>query len=271
MQKPYQIAEKFCQTLHLKRNTRWRGDCPVCNGSNTFSVNNEGGSLKFYCFKNSCGVKGIKNLDLSLEHIKAVIMENEVEPLYIRDTVGWSQNIKANAKALQYLIENNCYDAYEFHPQKFFYDRVRDRIVFVEYDTINSFKLATGRSLSGAIPKWYKYIALPGCYFLMESINGKGKDEPIVIVEDAASACSISRVANGLALCGTNYNLGYLSSYLKGYKNIFISLDADAKLKSLRLQKDLLGLGIFDTVNFITPRDDIKYLGMEEIEQLIKG
>lgn len=255
----YSKVMQFIQKLHLKRNTTYRGDCPACLGKNTFSATNSSGKIKYYCFKLSCKIKGIKNMDMSLEDIKAInSIPQETSPLYLKDTIGWSSNVKAVPKVYKYLIENNCIDAFEFYPNRFFYDRVKDRIVFCEYDTVNSFKLATGRSLNGSTPKWYKYIALPHTYFFASCLSGD-KEEPTVIVEDCASACSVSRVANGLALCGTYYNPTQIANKLERTKDVIICLDPDAQIQALKLQRDLLGIGKFRSVKVVYT-NDIKYI-----------
>ena len=94
---------------------------------------------------------------------------------------------------------------------------------------------------------------------------------PYVIVEDCASACSVSRVANGIALCGTSYNLYSLINKLQGIEDIRICLDNDAMLKSIKLQYDLLGAGKFRKVEILRANDDLKYLKCEELNTLIYG
>lgn len=207
---------------------------------------------------------------MSMDDIKAKVENVQPKPLFLKDCAGWTQEFMSIPKVVEYLEHNNCIEAYNANPDRFFYDRIRDRIVFVEYDTINSFKLATGRSLNGANPKWYKYVALPGEYFQFQAIRGP-VGLPTVVVEDCASACSIGCIANSLALCGTNYNLYSLVNKLSNVRDVIICLDADAQLKSLKLQRDLLGAGKFKSVKVVSLPDDAKYLGERQLKILLYG
>ena len=268
---PRQKILQFVERLHLKRNTSIRTDCPYCGGEHTFSVSNICGKLKWYCFKASCNIKGIENKELTMDDIKAMVLPKETLPLYIKDCVGWTQNIKAYPSVMEYLNKNNCIQAYEAYPNRIWYDRVRDRVVFVKYDTINSFKLATGRSLCGAAPKWYKYVALLSEYFTATFCVRGIVSKTTVIVEDAASACSASRLANSVALCGTSYSISGLVKELGDTLDVVVCLDPDAQLKALKLQRDLLGSGNFRSVKVVNPRDDLKYLDKNELFSTLYG
>lgn len=256
---PYQKALMFSNDLQLSRNTSKRTDCPICHGSNSFSISNTSGKLLFKCYRASCAVKGIQNMTLNMKDIKEKFVEKAPEPLQLADCIGWVDNLGEYPKVMEYLTKNNCMEAYRAYPKKFFYDRIQDRVVFVEHAGLNSFSIASGRSLSGAIPKWYKYKPLPYAYFTCNKVDDLG-DFPVVIVEDPASACSVARVTHGLALCGTSWNLSSLLERLGDFQDIVVSLDKDAQLKTLKLQRDLLGAGAFRSVKVIRPKDDIKYI-----------
>jgi hypothetical protein len=209
-----------------------------------------------------------------MKDIKEKFVEKAPEPLQLKDCIGWVDNLDDFPKVMEYLTKNNCLEFYRAYPKKIFYDRVEDRIVFCEYSGLNSFKIATGRSLCGAEPKWYKYKPLlPYSYFTANNVDGKGNTVPVVIVEDAASACSVSRVAHGLALVGTSWNLASLLEVLDCTKDVVVSLDKDAQLKTLKLQRDLMGAGAFRSVKVIRPRDDLKYVSerKELFEIIYKG
>lgn len=210
---------------------------------------------------------------MSLEDIKAAYKPEEQKPLYIKDCEGWEANVKAYPEVMKYLQRNNCMEAYELYPNRFFYDKLQDRVVFVEYDTINSFKLATGRNISSYmrnIPKWYKYVALPGSYFIANSIV---PTDSTYIVEDCASACSISRFGFGLALCGTSYNLYQLVTALMRKDidptlcKIVICLDPDAQVTAMKLQRDLEGFGKFKSVRIASLTNDAKYMELSKLKK----
>ena len=49
---------EFVETLSLKNQEIYRGDCPACGNKNTFSVKNMGDAILYNCFHADCGVKG---------------------------------------------------------------------------------------------------------------------------------------------------------------------------------------------------------------------
>lgn len=269
----YQKFLQFAQKLKLQRNTSWRGNC-ICGGNNSLSVSNENGKLKWYCFRVSCKASGIHSTDISLEDIKTKFREPELKPLQLTDCVGWTQNLGAYPSVIEYLIKNNCMDFYNAWPNKLYYDRIQDRVVFVESLTHNSFSLATGRSISKnvrAVPKWYKYVALPGKYFAAYGCFPSKKDV-VYICEDAASAASLARVGiAAVALCGTSYDIYSLILKLNNIacKNVVIILDPDAQLTALKLKTDISGVGNFDTVKVVNLTNDAKYFSYDELNEML--
>lgn len=263
--------KEFLQKLQIPRNSRWRGDCPVCGGNNTLSVGNEQGKLMYYCFKAQCNTKGNSSIEMSMDEIRSIKKIKENEPLLLKNCVGWDNNIKAYSAVMEYLINNNCMDAYKAYPNCFFYDKIKNRVVFVEYQGLNGFKLAIGRALDRSVPKWYKYISLPGAIFLQHpSCNAVNS---AYIVEDCASACSISRVGWGVALCGTTYNIVPLVNAIKqiGMTNVVVALDKDAIGKALQLQNDLKAFGNFTSVKLAHLSDDAKYIELNNLKKELEN
>lgn len=165
-------------------------------------------------------------------------------------------------------------EAYKAAPERFFYDKVQNRVVFVEYDTPNNFQLATGRLLYAPtrnVPKWFKYVALPGRYFLFDGI-AYGNSLSAFICEDCASACSMARLGIGIALCGTSYGIHALVSLLEqnNIKDVVVCLDVDAQRIAIELKSDLQGLGKFNSVKAIQLSDDAKYLSIDKIKKELK-
>lgn len=257
----------FVEGLHVTYNTSVRIDCPCCGGNNTFSVSHTNTGVVWYCFRDSCKIKGYKKGKIDLfaaEDFLEPKQKEVIKPLPIKDFVGWV-NVEASTEAMEYLYKNNCMEAYKLEPNRFFYDKTQERIVFVQYSTANTVKLATGRSLKGQVPKWFKYLALPGVYF--EAPTFIGDTDTIFIAEDCASACSLSRLDYALALCGTNYSLYALSHILPQAKErVVICLDNDAQLTALKLQNDLRAIGDFK-VNIKMLSDDAKYLSIDILKK----
>lgn len=255
--------------MNVPRNTSTRSGCPLCGGINTLSITNENGYLKWYCFRASCHKGGNTGTELTLLDASKFIKKDELkekEPLAISDCVGWRQLIPEYTEAYKYLEINNCIDAYKAYPQKFYFDAPNSRVVFCEYMGFNDFNLATGRTLIGEKPKWFKYIALPGAVFKLPNIP---LPDRVFITEDCASACSLYRLGSAIALCGTTYNLYALAEAIAktGAKKVFICLDNDARLIALRLRTDLRSISDFDKVDFKMLHDDAKYLSIEYLKK----
>lgn len=266
----------FIKSLHLPKNTSRRLQCPNCQGNNSFSISNEGGKLKWYCFRASCGIKGIQTKVMTLTDMKEKTKEitKEFKPLLLKDCVGWEE-VNKHPKALEYLKRNGCTEAVEISYDTFFYDKIQDRVVFTRFsdENCNSFNLATGRNISDygrAVPKWYKYIAEPHTYYSCEyaSKHMYDNEEITYIVEDCASACSISRFGYSVALCGTTWDRLALAVEIEHLTNTYpvvICLDKDAQDKALKLQKDLQAFGKFKSVTIKCLSDDPKYLSLKQL------
>lgn len=238
------------------------------------SITNDRGTIKYHCFKASCNLSGQYKKGMSLDDMLGIRKNIEIKPLLLKDTTGWDSNLVNYPDVLDYLLKNNCLESYKKHPNSFFYDKIKQRVVYCVYATPNSFSLATGRSLQGAVPKWFKYIAMPHEYYFMACLNPykNGNDTEGYICEDSASACSLSRVGHALALCGTSWNTEALVKQLAPFvfKEVTIVLDADAQDKSLKLQKDLEAFGKFDRVKVVQLSDDPKYLNKTQLEKELK-
>lgn len=252
---------KLAESLNVPRNTSKRFDCPNCGYRNSLSVTNTSGHLKFHCFNNGCEMSGQTTKDISLADIRATPMENVLKPKRLAEFTGWDQAVDQPG-VRRYLAANNCSYAYGHKPSKFFYDKINERLVFIEYDTTNKVILATGRSLRNENPKWYKYMALPATYYNAPLLQSA---EVSFIVEDCASACSLARISHTMALCGTSYNAEALIRNIKvfGSNKVIICLDADAQIKALKIKQDLKGLGSFSSVQVLNLPDDAKNLSYE--------
>lgn len=265
----YQTIRDYVKKLRIPRNTNYRGGCPLCGGINTLSVSNTDGKLRWYCFKASCHVKGTNSTEPSLFDAKDFLDAEEPktkEPLAIQDCAGWQTDVQQHERPWKYLQDNNCQIAFEAYPDKFFYDVPNQRMVFCEKLGTNALALATGRSLVGRVPKWYKYVALPGTYFtLLNNANAT----TIFITEDCASAASLYRLGSSLALCGTAWNLYALVQVIVklGAKNIMVCLDKDARLLALRLRTELRSIGDFTNVGLGLLSDDAKYLAIDQLKK----
>lgn len=261
------------EKLNVKRGSHYRGDCPACSGSHTFIVSNDAGNLLYHCFKASCKVKGKVPTGVKLFDAKEFLMdkvEQQVKPLLLESCVGFDPNVKAYPHAMEYIAENNCLEYFNLYPNAFYYDNVQNRVVFVSYETINSFNLATGRALDkGVQPKWYKYVACSASFFIAYATNAPPLDNTVYICEDCASAGSLSRLNSALALCGTSWKVEALVERLEllGVRNIVVCLDKDAQELALKLRRDLKAFGSFSKVSVVNLSNDAKYLTKEQLQK----
>lgn len=205
-----------------------------------------------------------------MEDIKDTDQKKETKTLPLKDTLGWvSPTVDERAEG--YLKKYNCFEAYNEYPYKFFYDRLKERLVFVEHTQLNVFSLAVGRTLVGATPKTYNYIRLPHTYFTVPSIDGT--DKVVYISEDCASACSLSRVGHAIALCGTMWDTLSLAALCERFVNkgnVVICLDKDAELTALSLKRDLEGFGKFNSITIARLSDDAKRLSLDILKKELK-
>ena len=86
-----------------------------------------------------------------------------------------------------------------------------------------------------------------------------------MLVEDVASACSVSSVTGyvGIALLGTNITKS-ITKTLNKYQKVTLVLDNDASLKAISLARKL---NMQCNVRFT--RLDLKYLTAQAIEDLV--
>ena len=224
----------YVESLDIPALGRYRSDCPVCGKSNTFSVTDDGLQRLWYCFHADCNVKGRTGITLTKDFAKhALSRKNKPPPtadtsaFQIPDTfVSLSRSLDAEL----YVRSVNAYDAYLSGRADIRYDFKRNRVAYIVKDGRNTVD-AAGRSIDGRKPKWYRYgnSNLP---FVC------GGHDTVFVVEDCASACSISSVCTGLALLGTNLLQSHVDVLTK-YKRVNIALDKDATDKALEMVRML--------------------------------
>ena len=252
-----QNLQTFIQQHEPTDNTSVRLNCPLCAGRNTFTLTKQHVKLLWNCYKASCKTKGGKNITRTKTDIKNIVASSNYHSVQFYHPEHFVQ-VHNNSQAMAYLKRNNCINALDDKLAKIMYDPKQNRVVFlVEHDS--QVCDAIGRSMTrGAVPKWYRYGKSSKLFTC-------GEHSKAILVEDAASACAVSQVATGIALLGTNMKDADLAS-LKGYKHIYICLDADATRKSLDIHKYL---SYFISCSVVRLTDDLKYFSKEEIKKLV--
>jgi len=252
----------YVESLDIQPMGRYRSDCPVCGKKNTFSVNDDGMQRLWFCFHADCNVSGRTGIKLSRDFAKLAIKKPTQRAdipeskFVIPDTfVSLSRNLDAEL----YVKSVNAYDAYLSGRADIRYDFKRNRVAYLVKQG-NNVVDAVGRSIDGRGAKWYRYgnSRYP---FLC------GAGDTCVIVEDCASACSISNISTGLALLGTNLldeHIGVVSNYQK----IFVALDKDATDKALGMVKILCR---HVPTKLMVLQRDLKNLTKEERDEFLRS
>ena len=129
----------------------------------------------------------------------------------------------------------------------------------------NSLIDATGRSLDGGIPKWFRYTGNAPVY---TSCRGK-PNGTVVIVEDVISANTISSVCpsvTGMAILGTTLSSIHIE-HIQDFVHIIVALDPDATHKTLEYRREIASWTGTGTIA-MRLQDDIKYREPEDLMRL---
>lgn len=253
----------YVESLDIQPMGRYRSDCPVCGKKNTFSVNDDGMQRLWFCFHADCNVSGRTSIKLSRDFAKLAIkkptkkVEQPDTKFMLPDTfVSLSRNLDAEL----YVKSVNAYDAYLSGRADIRYDFKRNRVAYLVKQG-NSVVDAVGRAIDGRNPKWYRYGNSKRPF-----VSGNGK-RVACLVEDAASACSVSHLVAGVAVLGTNLLDEHIET-LKEYDQVFVALDKDATDKALGMVKILCRH--VPTKLMVLSRD-LKNLTKEELDDFLRS
>ena len=254
----------YVGSLYVVPYGRYRGDCPICNRINTFSVTDTGFERLWNCFHADCNTGGSTGVQLTKENSKVAFKEQiekeekkETKEFVIPDTlVSLSRSVNAE----NYEKEVNSYDAYLSGLADIRYDFQQDRVVFLVKSISNGRIVdATGRSLGYRKPKWKRYGDNKEPFIC-------GKSDNIIIVEDCPSACSVSGLTTGLALMGTSL-LDEHIEIIKKFKKVYVALDKDATSKAISLIRKLRN---YVPTKLIVLNKDLKDMNRGERDEFIK-
>ena len=252
----YRDQLSLLEPIELRENETKRIDCPFCGGSKTFSITRTDGKRLWGCFRASCGVKGIKSVGYSTNAIKAKLRGNTMTSIgpKSRDLPKVLSAPGSHPAVIQYLKDNHCYEAHESGLVHIRYAPAVDRVLF---SLPNDKFSAVGRALGPDKPKWLEYG-------IMDKPSIVGKGSIAVVVEDIASACSVSRLpfCSGCALLGTSLPPVTVHQ-LAQYEEVVVALDRDASRKSVDLASQLESR-VKTRVRYLS--EDLKYLNEEQIK-----
>ena len=252
----YRDQVEYVKSIILAEGDRHTADCPFCGGKNKFTLDKFDGKLIWNCYRASCGVKGAYTGKRDINAAKSYLEGNATQRFKAKykEIPALTTRVTNHDPAVSYLKHVNSYDAYLRGDIKIRYAPVEDRVLFYNSDGTG----AVGRSLRPVRAKWWSFGDLT------EGIHvGTGKHA--VLVEDVASACSVSSVTGyvGVALLGTNITKS-ITKTLSKYQKVTLVLDNDASLKAISLARKL---NMQCNVRFT--RLDLKYLTAQAIEDLV--
>ena len=234
-------------------------DCPFCGGPKKLSISKTlEGITVWNCYRASCNAKGSRGGKRTAASLSRAL-NSPVQPQVINHRVTplpcITKSFRNDPTAYKYVTDNNCEEAYDSNYINIRYAPAEKRVLFYN----NRETGCVGRSMANHRSKWWSYGDCQGGIHV-------GKGSTAVLVEDVASACSVSRIPDlvGVALLGTNIT-EHIRNTLFIYKKIYLILDNDASDKAIKLSRSTsVPLEVRLT------RRDLKYLNVEQIESLIQ-
>lgn len=266
----YRDQLEMIKGIHLAEGERKTLDCPFCGGRRKFSITKQDGRLLWNCFRASCTAKGSYQGQRSVQAMKTKL-SGSLPPApakRITPLPKITTSIFNHDPALQYVISNNCMDAYNSGYINIRYAPAEKRVLFYTADGQG----AVGRSITGRTPKWWTYGDVTSGFEI-------GVGQTYVYVEDVPSACSVARLCGyvGVPLLGTSIRsinrTDPLTSPINGtYNNLCVSsrqsiviLDNDASSKAMSLARSI---GEGATVRLT--RIDLKALSPDAIKAILE-
>ena len=246
---------EYLETLNLRLEDRYRGDCPVCAGKNTFTATRTYNSILYNCYKAGCRIGGTQSTTITVEDMKYKMNKQSNKSTFTLPDYFIPSRTEVQEWANQYDLDADAINL--------LYDVRENRVVFpVEHNS--KYVDATGRSLNTKQkPKWKRYGVSSFAYTC-------GKGDIAVVVEDCISAAvvsSISSKATGIALMGTSLLPDHVTQ-LQKYNKVIVSLDPDARKKTLLFAQQLRSTVGTSVVSALNTKDDLKYRKRDDIFNL---
>ena len=238
-----------------------RVNCPNCGGKKTLSISKFDGQLVWNCFKAACEIGGRENVGRTPSEIRNTLsgVQNKFERKS-PDIPTVLSTPNSNDQVIKYLEDNNSLHAFETGLLRVEYHPAEKRVLFFNQSQIG----CVGRSLNKRVkPKWKAYGNTSELFTV-------GNSEYGVIVEDAASACSVASTGHysGICLLGTHMNREQKRTIKERYKKVIIALDKDATRKSILLLQQLGGV-IKAHVKMLEA--DLKQYKVKQVMEILKN
>lgn len=225
----YREQIEVVKAIRLSEDEKKTMDCPFCGGRSKFTIDRIDGKIIWNCFRASCNARGSFTGRRNENEIRSFLSgktsrEKKVNFTSMPKITTAPDNYPS---AIKYLESVNSLEAYRRGYIRVRYMPSDDRVLFYTSDATG----AVGRSLGRSKYKWWNYGDLTGGIHV-------GTGDHAVLVEDAPSACSVSRIDGlvGVALLGTNITKG-INKALSKYNEKTLVLDNDARSKAVYLNK----------------------------------
>lgn len=252
----------YVESLSLGDGETHRGNCPQCNGKGTFTSMNDGGTMKYNCYKLGCRVGGIYDTDMTAAEI---IMR-------IRPPPSKASEEAPTMEIPEYVVQpkpehkkyHNFVGRWGLWSTKLLYDVKDERVVFPIYYKGRIID-ANGRAVGKKLPKWYRYTGNADYYMCSYGDTKK----TLLLVEDCVSAEIASQEISGMntmAILGTSLTSAHMKK-VSEYDNVIVALDPDAAYKTLQFSRDIALWTNANTVAFRLD-DDIKYKLRSDLDRL---
>ena len=254
----YREQREILDAVRLREGQRRRLDCPFCGGSKSLSISRHHGKRLWQCFKASCPARGVSGAEMDTDTLRQKLEGGDSKPPRGAQTPlpAHLSRPEHHDEVVEYLQSVNSLWAYENGCITIRYAPAENRVLFF----YPGGRGAVGRALDRRKPKWKAYGDTSGLLTV-------GSGDVAVIVEDAASACSVARfsICSGCALLGTELR-SEQKSQLGAFQRVVIALDKDASKKAVALKSKVEGR-VPTSVALL--EDDLKHCSLKQIERLV--
>ena len=238
----------------------YRGDCPVCGGRSSFSINmTDTGEVAWICFKASCKERGRADVPRSVEQITKHLLGNKQDIYNDFEIPPYFISIYSNQYSYEYFKRMNAIPLHRDREIKLMYDPKQDRSVFL-IERGGVVVDAIGRAISKNPMKWYRYGNSIKSFLYR-------KNNTLVITEDIPSAVTMAYNYSAMGLMGTDLSDNDMQDAIQ-FKNCIVALDPDAYSKGIMIAKRL---SPYVNVEAVRIPDDLKYFKPSEAKELING
>jgi len=220
------------------------------------------GVLVYHCFKLTCTVRGAYGIGMTADEIKFKMQgQTKEKPIDLERMIVPEYLVKPTH---EHTLMQNYIRKWSLYKEDLMYDVKDRRAVFLIKEN-NRLIDATGRSLDGSKPKWFRYTGEASVFTrVLGNTNGI-----VVVVEDVISAITVAQLfprTTGLAILGTSLGEAQMQ-HIQNYSRVVVALDPDAAHKTLTYKREIEAWTGLDTIA-LRLEDDVKYKVEEDITKL---